>query len=520
MPKRKAPGIEAEEKFEKKLQNVVGSILTENEKLQIIELMKEFNTVHHDFFKNRDINGFLHSDIKIIKVQKVGANKTAITNKNDHEIIFDYKLSNGKNFTIGISYKDGQAQTIQSWSSNETWETIFKKIPKHYIENICRVVVELSNIQAREVNDKYFIGSTIHLKPLEHPFHSKIKPGVEEKMIQEYREKCRTIYPTEDTVYIDSVLKNIQEKKKLEYQLDKYVNKLLKINPNLLHYIIFGDKEESCLLYYRKVEERDFHSISDLFKEKGKQLFICGKGRNSAVRKLTDCISVSVRYPYPETSVTNQRMQYLVIWNLNPGVHNIDIYNSQQILVNGKYIPYYEFKKKHKDYHQYTKLHKNTKKEIFNFIQLKDFYQKKYNIRFVHAKRGSKVELPELPSSFTYLDEATDLKIKEQIEFLIISFMFEYNEKIIDLFNDTDLEFYFKKMKNMKNNYKTPTQKKKLLEFFRTILKKIDLLEKGELDITKMGRMVSPGKGNKEEDDDIIRYFLTGDENVRKKRKL
>ena len=71
----------------------------------------------------------------------------------------------------------------------------------------------------------------------------------------------------------------------------------------------------------------------------------------------------------------------------------------------------------------------------------------------------------------------------------------------------------------MKNNYKTPTQKKKLLEFLRTILKKIDLLEKGELDITKMGRMVSPGKGNKEEDDNMIRYFLTGDENLRKKKK-
>ena len=368
MSKRKSPGIEAKEKFEKKLKNLVGTTLSETEKIQIIQLMQEFNTIHPKFFQNRDMDEFLNSEIKIIKVQKVGASKTAITNKNDHEIIFDYILSNGKNFTIGISYKDGQAQTVQSWSSNETWETIFKKVQKKYIENICRLVVQLSNIQAREVTDKYFIGSTIHLKPLDNPIHKKEEKRHKE-IIQEFRENIRNSYPTESTDYIDNVIENIQEKKKLENQLDKYVNKILKINPELLHYIIFGDKKESCLFYYRKLKDRDFHSISDLFEEKGKQLFLCGLGKYSAVKKLTDCIRVSVRYPYPQTSVTNQQMQYLVIWNANKGLHNIDIFNNQQILADGKFVPYYEFKRKHPDYGEFTTVNKVTKRENYNFSQ-------------------------------------------------------------------------------------------------------------------------------------------------------
>ena len=72
MSKRKAPGIEAEEKFEKKLKNLVGTTLSETEKIQIIQLMQEFNTIHPKFFQNRDMDDFLNSEIKIIKVQKVG----------------------------------------------------------------------------------------------------------------------------------------------------------------------------------------------------------------------------------------------------------------------------------------------------------------------------------------------------------------------------------------------------------------------------------------------------------------
>lgn len=459
-----APGDKMEETFCEKLQPIIGKSLTESEKKILIFIMKQYNKIHPNYFKEQDFYKLLESDVYITEITKVGSIKSSNlkTKKNDIKIVTNFKLENHKYLFFGISYKYRQARTIQSWSNIDTWERIFQKekTPKHYIENLLKILIKITENHAKN-SEYYFLGSTIHLKPLEKSYKEYFKEIEEyEDEILKMKEEWTTRYPTEHTKYIDRISNRIREDKKLKYQLNKYFNKILKKEPSMLHYLLFGDKEEQCLFYYRENKESSFLTLKDFFNEMGDQLFIAGASDNnySALKKLTDKVEVVPNFVYPSLSASNNSVQYLVIWNNERGSHNRKFYISRELFENGDYIPYYDFRRK-----------KPSPPEILNFTRLKKYYSTEFSITFGNERMSSK-KFPELPNDISTILTSTNFSIREKVEFSIQQFMLLFNIDLLSVMTASEWNSYINDINKMYSDYNKEGQIKFLVKLFRTCL--------------------------------------------------
>lgn len=464
MVKLSAPGDKAEEKFCAKLQPMVGKTLTDNEKKILIFTMKKFNEMNKNYFSESDIERIKNSTISITEIIKVGSKKSSNikTKKNDIKIITDFKLNNNKYFFFGISYKYRQARTIQSWSNINTWETIFNKehTPKHYIENLLKILTKITENQARN-SDYYFLGSTIHLKPLDKHYKEYFNDMEEyENEILKMKNKWSARYPTEHTKYIDRISNRIRDDKKLKYQLNKYFNKILRNEPHMFHYILFGEEEEQCLFYYRENTNISFSTLQDLFDQIGEQLFISGPPNNqyAALIKLRDKIEVVPNYVYPSISASNNSVQYLVIWNNERGSSNRKFYTSQELFVNGNFIPYYEFRRK-----------RPSPPEMLNFTKLKKYYNDEFSIKFGNVRMNSK-NFPNLPNDISTIFSSTNFSVREKVEFSIQQFMLLFNMDLFNIMTESEWNSYINDISRMYKDYKEEGQLKFLIKLFRVCL--------------------------------------------------
>lgn len=458
------PGEKAEENFCRKLQPIIGKPLTEDEKKILLLVMKRFNKIHTDYFSENDMKRMLSSDIIITEITKVGSKKSSNikTKKNDIKITTNFRLENHKYLFFGISYKFGQARTIQSWSNIDTWETIFQKekTPKHYIENVLKILTKITENHARN-SEFYFLGSTLHLKPLEKSYKEYFKDNEEyDYEILRMRNQWSTKYPTEHTKYINRISNRIQDDKKLKYQLNKYFNKILKKDPSILHYLLFGEKEEQCLFYYRENIDTPFQTLQDFFNEMKEQLFIAGPpiDENSVLKKLTDKIEVVPNYVYPTLSASNNYTQYLVIWNNEKNSSHRTYYLSKELFENGDYIPYYEFRRK-----------KPSPPEILNFIRLKKYYNDEFSIKFGNIRMDSK-KFPELPKDISDILDSSVFSIREKVEFSIENFMLLFNMDLLNVMEQVEWENYMNDISKMYTDYNKEGQLKFLVKLFRNCL--------------------------------------------------
>ena len=520
--KTSAPGDKAEGSFKNRLLPLIHTILTSSEKNNIIMVMEQFNTIYPNYYKKEDIERFHHSTIKIIDVKKVGSTKSSEfkTKKNDIRIDTDFILSNHKKFSIGISFKKGTAQTVQSWSSIDTWEYIFQvtKTRKHYLKNILKVLLKLTKIQA-ENTENLFIGSTIHLSPLDITYEEKYKKN--KKIIKKI---TKTILnpqkkeETDNTEHFQNFIETIEDEKELQYELNKYMNKILEKNELLFHTILFGDPNEQCLLYYseKKNEIKNFHRLSDLFNDLGNELFICGtvNHRYSALKKLKNRINVSERYVYPCSTSSNNSNQYLVLWNNDIHQHDYIIRNNNDILEHAdprrKFITYFQFREKYQDCPEYL-----------NFTNLQKFFKKKFNIQFRNIAKPSKDHI-DLEKDFYDIINNDSFSTKQKIDHIIIAFSMKYYDLLRTILSEEDYikcmdqidEFYYRYV--ISNTTPTESNLTTVIKFLRRILQMKHEKESGE-ENTRIGRTLKPIKRKKSDiDDDISEFF----EPIDKKRNI
>ena len=510
--KTSAPGDKAEGNFKNRLVKIVGTILTSTEKNSIITLMEQFNTIYPNFYKKEDIERFHNETIKIIDVKKVGSTKSSEfkTKKNDIRIDTDFILSNQKKFSIGISFKKGTAQTVQSWSSIETWEYIFQvtKTKKHYLKNVLNVLLKLTKIHA-ENTENLFIGSTIHLSPLDTTYEEKYKKNKDttkklKKIIQESQKREET----DNTEYFQNFIETIEEEKELQYQLNKYMNKILEKNELLFHTILFGDPNEQCLLYYaeKKNEIKNFHRISDLFNDLGNELFICGtkSHRYSVLKKLKNRINVSERYVYPCSTSSNNSNQYLVVWNNDIEKKDYIIRNNHDLLEHAEprkpFLTYSQFKKKYHDSPKYL-----------NFTNLQKFFKNKFNIQFRNIAKPSKDHI-DLDKEFYDIIKNDYFSIKQKIDHIIISFSMKYYDILRTILSEEDYnkcveqidEFFYRYV--VSNITPTESNLVTVVKFLRRILQMKYEKELGE-ENTRVGRTLKPIKRKKDDMDEISQIF-------------
>ena len=527
-----APGDIAEGNFKKRLSPIINSTLTTSEKNNIIMVMEQFNTIYPKFYTQDDINRFQNSTIQITAVEKVGSTKSSEfkTKKNDIRIDTNFTLSSGKKFSIGISFKKGTAQTVQSWSSIETWEYIFQvtKTKKHYLQNILKVLLKLTKNHAENTNN-LFIGSTFHLSPLDNTYEkkyndsNKIDRKLKKKILSEHSHQQSG--DIDNTIHFQNLIDSIEEEKKLQYELNKYMNKILEKNELLFHTILFGDPKEQCLLYYSERDKiKNFHHLSDLFDDIGKELFICGTKNHihSAIRKLTNKINVSERYVYPCSTSSNNSNQYLVVWNNDIHKKNYSISDNKNLLENAEprksFLTYYDFKKKYSEYPHYP--------EYLNFNKLQSFYKKNFNIKFKNIAIPSK-DHKDLENDFYEVLHDDSISLREKIDHLIIGFSMRYFHLLKIIFTDEEYrkciyqidEFHYRYVKTNLN----PTQSNlnTVIKFLRRILQ-----IKYEKDIgdqnTNVGKTLVPKKRKKSDSDEInfSEIFEPLTEPLHKKKKL
>lgn len=486
----KNPGGIHEYNFCKRLQPLKQKPLSIPEKYFIILILDEMNKIYPNFFPKSDFQKILDFPLQFTKISHCGG----IGQKADIMLSTNYKFKNDKPLEIGISYKYKKAPTIQSWTSNESWENIFRKTreKKQILKNITDFLLEISNLKAQDQSSPLFIGSTILVTPNEEDFFEKTKDKSEiDKIIKKYIPNEKT----ENTSYVQFIVKNLKLKNILQYQLNKYFNKILEKNPQILHYFLFGEPEGNCFLYYRDngLDTSDFSSFSQFINHLGDQLFFCGiseslgliqklknisdmsnneiifhflsssRGKNNkyiltAIDKLKNRITITPRFIYPETSRSQQRMDCLVVWD-NQHSRDIMIASPRDLQIYGKYTPYYEFRKKNP-----------TPPKILSFFNLEKYYKSSFNISFISVLNDF-----SLPPLYMEMIEKPDYDYHSKIDFLIITFTYEFNDRLYKVLTPEEWEKYTEEIHERFNYRKKEENKKpifaKLLKFLTSMYK-------------------------------------------------
>ncbi len=186
------------------------------------------------------------------------------TNSKKSDVII---MMNGMD-DMGVSYKKDTYRTVQSWSKNSVWEDIFGKD----LDKILDEILKKTNQKAvlyKGNKDKLFLGSTINI-------------GV----IPDVNSKLGT-----DSIKLDSIIN---------------------IDNTMMKKILFGsdDDDSSCNLMY----------VGTTLKYKTFTEFLNDSQLSStcqSIASLKPKLKVDVRYPFMNTSSSNNGQKLLVHWVTN-----------------------------------------------------------------------------------------------------------------------------------------------------------------------------------------------------------
>jgi hypothetical protein len=459
----RARGDVAEENFNLALQGITKKPFTQSEKTIFITTLKEFNKVYPNHFTNALITAIKNkNDFGITKVEKVGSTKSEKTKKNDILLTTNLKDPNTKkDFKFGISYKFGDAQTVQSWSTINTWRDIFRE---NQLKNITTILKKITTLHADAEQD-YSVGSTIHLQPLKTHYSMLYKNN--KQIIRHIKRQFRggNIESSENfqdsESYVNFMTDNLDQQEDLNYELNKYVNNVLKNYPQIFHYILFGDKNENCIFYYneREGDDTSFKNIGEMFERLGTNLFIAGGTDTveSALAYLVDKINVVPRYVFPTRSASNKSNEYLVVWNSGKNKRNLDISVNRDLLTNGSFVSFRDFLQI-----------KNYQQPYLNFTKLKTFYKNNFNINFKGLATSSK-KFPVLPECF---EDIISSDLPKNLIVLKCTSMFDFffKIKLFNILSEEDFRKYEITIEEMRKRYKTDSQLNNMERFLRCCL--------------------------------------------------
>lgn len=459
------PGEKAERDFSERLQKLTRKdyFLTDIEKRKLIQVMKNFNLIYPGHFPEYLMEEIKNkSDFKIVKIEKVGSTKDGPTKKND--ILLTTNLPYRKGFfSFGISYKNGESQTIQSWSSIQTWKTIFskgRKVSEYTIlSNITHLLSEITEEHAKRT-DYYSIGSTIHLQPMNQQISYLTSDYLGN--IERTLSKNKAIDEILNSEHrIGNEFKNaITSEKKKQMELVTYINKILVENETIFHYILFGDKNENCIFYYKDLnipfeDRKIFSTMSDFFEDYGDRLFYAGNldGEYSALKFLKNKINVTIRYVYTTRTTENKGCEFLVAWKNNRDSSGCDIFTNSDLLQYGKFVSFLQFTGNY----QILKL---------NYNSLKKFYDTKFNIKFKNENRTNSRKFTELPN---YIQTQIERRKTIPKKIKTLKFLFErvYLPTLFYILPKNKFCNYLKTTNEWLKNYHTESQFNKAKKYVR-----------------------------------------------------
>jgi hypothetical protein len=473
----KAPGDKAELNFKNRLSGIIGKELSTEEKNVLIDTMKLFNTVHNNYFSDSLLKKIETSTVIVKDVRKVGAESINATYNNKtfkqtrkSDVVVTCFFPDKREFEFGISYKSGNARTIQSWTKVDIWKIIFNDTALTNITNILSQITKKNN-ERRQVSDvsakgDFTPGSTIHLGPLTESFRSK------------YKKDLRHVSSDKDDDILQGIFDDYIEEEELKYKLTKYVNKYFREHKKALHQVLFGFKEDQCLFYCneRKICKKNdpplpkYRNLMDLFTleehttevnagSKSK-FYYCGIGDEvCAVEYMINKVNVSPAYILPVNTTSNNSAEFLCTWkprdNLEKPVH---VKNANDIIENGQFHSVLDSPPL-KNFNTMLLAYSNKENPIVIF----------QNIRLKSKKSKNTVSFPK---EFSEIIDNDDLDVRTKIQALFRIFFNMFGSSIDQILYpnfEKRKEFSITVMEILKR-YKTDGQLSKVLKYLNYCL--------------------------------------------------
>jgi transcriptional regulator of heat shock response len=382
-------------------------------------------------------------------------------------------------FSFGISYKDGEAQTIQSWSSIDTWRRIFSNQESNSSSNnscesilaeVTRLLVEITTKHSEIKTDYYSIGSTIHLQPLNKEIN--ILPSLDETI----KENLNEIEKKE----VRELKNNIRSENEAEMDLTRYINNILIENNSIFHYILFGIKTENCLFYYKDLkinynERKKFRTIRDLFEDLGGRLYYAGDIYSdfSALKLLRNKIKVVPRYVYATRTPENKKIEFLVAWKPNNQTISKGCYieKNEDLLANGSFLPFHRFES-----YNLSKL---------NYENLRNYFQRE-NIILANEQRVQSKNFINLPEYIT--NKISGKPIRESIITLKLLFDGIYLPSLFYILPKNKFLNYMRTTYRWLNEYNKENQLEKAKKYLQCNMQMIINYDKDSKNILDCSR--------------------------------
>lgn len=475
-----APGGKAEKNFCDRLQPIINKPLTPQEKNILLDAINNFNNIYPNYFTQKLRNDIRNkADFKITKIEQVGATKSTETKKNDILMTTNVKFGNN-DFSFGISYKDGEAQTIQSWSSIDTWRRIFSNQESNsssgnsgdsILADVTSLLVEITTKHSERETDYYSIGSTIHLQPLNKEIN--ILPSLDNEITDNLNDM--------EKKEVLKLKKNISSENESERRLTKYLNNVLIENNSIFHYILFGTKTENCLFYYKDLkinynERKNFETIRDLFEDLGSRLYYAGNIHSefSALKLLRNKIKVVPRYVYATRTPENKKIEFLVAWkpkNSTISKGGCLIQKNKDLLPNGSFHSFHDFES-----YRLSKL---------NYENLRNYFQSQHII-LANEQRIQSRNFINLPKYIT--DKISGIPIQESIRTLKILFDCIYLPSLFYILPKNKFLNYMRTTYRWLNEYTKENQLKKAKKYLQCNMQMIINYDKDSNNILDCSR--------------------------------
>lgn len=474
----KAPGDKAELNFKNRLRSIIGTQLDSDEKKILIDTMKLFNKVHTNYFSDSFLKKIETSTVTVKDVRKVGAESITATFNNKtfkqtrkSDVVVTCSFPDKKEFEFGISYKSGNARTIQSWTKVDIWKIIFNDTALTNITNILSQITKKNNErrQLKDVNTKgdFTPGSTIHLGPLTESFRTKYKKDLQ--------------YVSSDSddnndEILQGIFDDYIKEEELKYKLTEYVNKYFRENKKALHQVLFGFKEDQCLFYCneRKICKKneqplpEYKTLMDLFSletnvneaNTGSKFYYCGIGNEvCAVEYLINKVNVSPAYILPVNTSSNNSAEFLCSWIPSDNVEKpIYVKNANDIIENGQFHSVLDYP-----------LVKNFNTMLLAYSNKEDPIVIFQNIRLKSKKSKNTVSFPR---EFNEIIDNHDLDVQTKIQVLFRTFFNMFGSSIDQILYpnfEKRKEFSITVMEILKR-YKTDGQLSKVLKYLNYCL--------------------------------------------------
>ena len=396
--KKSNPGELAEIKFVDGFKHFIGKKLNSKSKEFLNKISRPMNQIDPD------------STVILKTVEATGSKSKGQNRKSDCTLGFDIQSSSRrKRLQIGISYKKNENRTIQSWSRNSFWKSLFGEVLFHKIlEKMLEIVLlRAENENLKHTKDELFLSSSMNISTIgkrrkeqnQHMYHyftldiDPSKDYSKQQLIKKYKQILFKNHPDRSkkpnyniekimksykylkqnlkrTQPLHSTLKNTERMKKLQNELNLYLNESL--NEKSILKLALGN---DCQLYYHN-DKMEYTNINDFFESEHLSNNIHGDKRY-IVHKIKNKFLLDIRYIFVNKTSSNNSMTVQILWVPKRNVKNVSIETTEDCLQHGDYVPYNHVRNSMK----------NDLGENIKTTDLLKYYKQKFNITFPSIKK-------------------------------------------------------------------------------------------------------------------------------------